>query len=195
MLAPSGPTGHHPTAVELTSPSYARATGTASFTLTPDRGERKADALWLSKLSAPTAAHNGRVVLFIDNASAVTVTPAERCILGPGGANSCLPGPTVSSTEMPMWMCNSDPHNPVWLCDANLDGPDLIDANLTNANLTNADLSNAYMYNANLTNANLTNADLSNAYLFNANLTNANLSGTYFCGTTMPGGRVNNSSC
>ena len=49
--------------------------------------------------------------------------------------------------------------------------------------------------NADLSYANLVNANLSNANLTYANLTDANLTGAVFCGTTMPDGSINSSSC
>ncbi len=69
VLAPTGPPGHHPTAVKLTDPTYDPASGTTSFTLTPDKGESKADAAWLSKLTPGAAPTGGRVILFVDNSS------------------------------------------------------------------------------------------------------------------------------
>ena len=86
----------------------------------------------------------------------------------------------------------------------------LHNANLNNANLYGAVMQDVYAYDANLTNANLTNANLINANLYgadlsgarlggailvDANLTKANLTNAYFCGTTMPDGRTNNSNC
>jgi hypothetical protein len=66
MLAPSGPSGHHPTAGQITNPHYSSASNSFSVTLTPDKGETSADAAWLGKLTRSTAARNGRLILFLD---------------------------------------------------------------------------------------------------------------------------------
>ncbi len=74
VLAPAGPSGHHPTAIKLTSPAFDSSSGVLSFTVTPDAGESTADASWLSRLTAASAKKNGRVVLFIDNSSSTGPT-------------------------------------------------------------------------------------------------------------------------
>ena len=62
-------------------------------------------------------------------------------------------------------------------------------------NCQDADLSNADLSGANLSGANLTDANLYYANLTDANLNGATLTGAVFCGTTMPDGSTNNSSC
>ena len=69
VVAPAGPPGHTPTAIQLSDPVADPATGTVTFTVTPDRGESAADTAWLSALTPATAAEHGRVVLFVDDGS------------------------------------------------------------------------------------------------------------------------------
>ncbi len=100
------------------------------------------------------------------------------------------------------------------LAGANLTGANLAGANLTGANLTGADLAGANLRGADLRWANLRGADLRGADLRGADLVGANLrwadlrranlfkaklNGTenlkfaFFCHTTMPDGKENNS--
>jgi hypothetical protein len=69
VLAPSGPAGHHPTAVQITAPTWDAASHTFSVTLKPDKGESLADADWLSKLTPAGEGGNGRVIMFVDGSS------------------------------------------------------------------------------------------------------------------------------
>ena len=74
VVAPAGPPGHAPTAIQLSDPVADPAAGTVTFTVTPDRGESAADTAWLSALTPATAAEHGRVVLFVDDGSGLTDT-------------------------------------------------------------------------------------------------------------------------
>ena len=78
---------------------------------------------------------------------------------------------------------------------ANLQRAHLTNANLSDANFSGANLAAANLYDANLSGAGLIGANLTDANLTYANLTDANLTGAVFCGTTMPDGSINSSSC
>jgi hypothetical protein len=69
VLAPNGPNGHHPTAVQISDPSWDAASKTFSVTPKPNKGETDADAAWLGKLTTSSEAANGRVVMFVDDSS------------------------------------------------------------------------------------------------------------------------------
>ena len=73
------------------------------------------------------------------------------------------------------------------LCNVNLRGANLCNANLCGANLRGADLCDADLYGADLRGADLCNADLSGANLRGGNLRNANLSGGNLCGANLRG--------
>jgi hypothetical protein len=75
ILAPSGPSGHHPTAVGVGTPTFSAAQDELRFTVTPDRGESTRDAAWFSDFTPQHAVHNGRVVLFIDNGNLLCPSP------------------------------------------------------------------------------------------------------------------------
>ncbi|CAI1954096.1 Type III effector pipB2 [Serratia entomophila] len=81
------------------------------------------------------------------------------------------------------------------LCDANLRGAnlcdaDLCDANLRGANLCDADLRDANLRGANLRGANLCDADLRDASLRGANLCDANLRDANLCGADLRGANL-----
>ena len=96
VLAPSGPAGHHPTAVQITDPSWNAATQTFSVTLKPDKGESLADADWLNKLTPKGEGSNGRVIVFVDGSSftqtfSVDASPSYAFTPNPGASQCATP--------------------------------------------------------------------------------------------------------
>ncbi len=77
VLAPAGQLGDHPSAVSLRAASFDEPTGVASFTIKLNPGQSAADSAWLSQLTLPRAAANGRVVLFVDNGSGALPQPSN----------------------------------------------------------------------------------------------------------------------
>lgn len=76
-------------------------------------------------------------------------------------------------------LCNADLKG-IDLSNANLHGANLDRANLTEASLSHADLTNTFLSNANLTKASLAVTNFSSSQLFFANLTGASLIRTNF---------------
>lgn len=106
VVAPGGPRGHQPTAVRVTEPVYSASTGVASFTLRPDPSETNADAGWIRGLTAGTAAANGRVILFVDNANPVPeARGAGSCAIsnrvGVNQVVSCSPNAYLENSTIP----------------------------------------------------------------------------------------------
>lgn len=187
VLAPAGPSGHHPTAVALTDPAFDQQTGIASFTLTPDKGESAADAAWLSKLTPSSASKNGRLVLFIDDSNGSQVV--NGCVIQPGS------------------QCTGADLRNVDLTNVDLDNANLIKAQLSGATLTGASLVDAGLYGANLSGVNLQWANLSGTDLRATNLsyaavgsldgndlTGANLTGAYLVGIDFSGVNLANAN-
>ena len=81
-------------------------------------------------------------------------------------------------------LCNAN------LCDANLRGADLCDADLCGANLRSANLRGANLCDADLCDANLRGANLCNANLCDANLRGANLRDADLCGANLRGANL-----
>ncbi|CAI0820615.1 pentapeptide repeat-containing protein [Serratia entomophila] len=76
------------------------------------------------------------------------------------------------------------------LCDANLRGANLCDADLCDANLRGANLCDADLRDANLRGANLRDASLRGANLCDANLRDANLCGADLRGANLRGANL-----
>jgi hypothetical protein len=86
ILDPSGPSGHHPTAIGVRSPQYSASGRVMSFTVTPDRGESARDALWFAAFTSSRSKSDGRVVVFVDNGNLVCPSGASG-----SGAVVCSP--------------------------------------------------------------------------------------------------------
>lgn len=142
-----------------------------------------------------------------------TVTETETASAAPTTES---PSPTSSD-----WVVNGCTIAPQTNCKgANLMGEDLRDAQLERSDLNGTNLSQALLHRANLryaslhksnlsaanltaasmeqtvlTGANLSHANLKNASLEGASVTDVVWTHAYLCGTTMPDGTVDNSSC
>ena len=81
------------------------------------------------------------------------------------------------------------------LVGANLWSADLKGANLRYAKLEGANLEEANLKDADLLRANLRDANLDGAYLKGANTKFAAMKGAILCNTTMPDGRIEYSGC
>ena len=93
-----------------------------------------------------------------------------------------------------MWLNNDADGECADLCDANLRGANLCNANLCDANLRGANLRDADLCGANLRGANLCDADLCGANLRSANLRGANLCDADLCDANLRGANLCNAN-
>jgi hypothetical protein len=146
-----------PPAVEFAEARFDEATNTLTFRVSADEGQAASGLEFLGGLADVSAATNGRLSLFVDDAGLQTIA---GCPMLPAGQMTC-----------PYW--NVPP------------GTDLSQANLQYAefygsNFTDVNLSGAYLWSSDFRASNFTGANLSGASVTSANFTGSNFTGTNF---------------
>jgi hypothetical protein len=95
IVAPTGPTGHRPTAIVLSHPTFDPKTEIATFALRSDTGQKASDAAWLKGLTKARSAANGRIVLFVDGSDYTDTFSLDG---NPGDVFTADPGSSTCGT-------------------------------------------------------------------------------------------------